>query len=249
MITALALLFAFGLAITLTAATSASGSHKIMGRLEASQLPEPAQSSTFSNLAPPRSGANGVPMPDHVVIVMEENHSYSEIIGSPSAPYINALIPQGALFTQSFAITHPSQPNYADLFSGSNQGVTDDSCPHSWTAANLGRALLNASRSFAGYSEDLPFAGYTGCASGRYVRRHAPWINFTNVPTATTRSAFHGLPYQLHDLADTVVRNTKSQRRYARWQHSDGGHLASTASQRVRTVGKNAQQPIRPYFR
>ena len=125
----LALLVAFGLAITLTAATSASGSHDIMGRVEASQLPELAQSAAISNLAPPRPGANGVPMPDHVVIVMEENHSYSEIIGSPSAPYINSLIPQGALFSQSFAVTHPSQPNYADLFSGSNQGVTDDSSP------------------------------------------------------------------------------------------------------------------------
>ncbi len=190
----LALLFAFGLATTLTAATSASGSHNIMGRVEASQLPELAQSSAISNLAPQQPAANGVPMPDHLVIVMEENHSYSEIVGSPSAPYINSLIPQGALFTQSFAITHPSQPNYADLFSGSNQGVTDDSCPHSWTTANLGRSLLNASRSFAGYSEDLPFAGYTGCASGRYVRRHAPWINFTNVPTATTHLPFTAFP-------------------------------------------------------
>ena len=71
--------------------------------------------------------ANGVPQPDHVVIVIEENHSYSEIIGSPNAPYINSLAAQGAVFTQSYAVTHPSQPNYLDLFSGFNQGVTDDS--------------------------------------------------------------------------------------------------------------------------
>ena len=67
-------------------------------------------------------GANGVPRPDHVVIVIEENHSYSEIIGSSAAPYINSLAAQGALFTQSHATTHPSQPNYLHLFSGSNQG-------------------------------------------------------------------------------------------------------------------------------
>lgn len=82
--------------------------------------------------------ANGVPRPDHVVIVIEENHSYSEIIGSPAAPYINSLAAQGALFTQSYAITHPSQPNYLDLFSGFNQGVTNDSCPHYFTTDNLG---------------------------------------------------------------------------------------------------------------
>ena len=41
--------------------------------------------------------ANGVPRPDHVVIVIEENHSYGEIIGSSAAPYINSLAAQGAL--------------------------------------------------------------------------------------------------------------------------------------------------------
>jgi hypothetical protein len=133
--------------------------------------------------------ANGVPRPDHVVIVIEENHSYSEIIGSSAAPYINSLAAQGALFTQSYAVTHPSQPNYLDLFSGSNQGVTDDSCPHSFATANLGLYLLNASLTFAGYSEDLPSVGSTVCTSGAYARKHAPWVNFTNIPTNTN------LPY------------------------------------------------------
>ena len=133
--------------------------------------------------------ANGVPRPDHVVIVIEENHSYSDIIGSPFAPYINSLAARGALFTQSYAITHPSQPNYLDIFSGSNQGVTDDSCPHYFTTDNLGLYLLNASLSFAGYSEDLPSVGSTVCTSGAYARKHSPWVNFTNIPTTTN------LPY------------------------------------------------------
>ena len=133
--------------------------------------------------------ANGVPRPDHVVIVIEENHSYSEIIGSSAAPYINSLANQGALLTQSYAITHPSQPNYLDLFSGSNQGVTDDSCPHYFTTDNLGLYLLNASLTFSGYSEDLPSIGSQVCTSGAYARKHVPWIDFTNVPTTTN------LPY------------------------------------------------------
>src|SRR5579883_3225730 len=71
--------------------------------------------------------------PDHIMICIMENHSYSEIVGSSSAPYINSLITgsNAAVFTQSFAIEHPSQPNYLDLFSGSNQGVTDDGLPTS----------------------------------------------------------------------------------------------------------------------
>jgi len=75
-----------------------------------------------------------VPTPAHVVVVIEENHGYSQIIGSPQAPYINTLATQGALFTKSYALTHPSQPNYLGLFSGSTQGITDDSCPHTFSA-------------------------------------------------------------------------------------------------------------------
>jgi hypothetical protein len=130
------------------------------------------------------SAANGVPRYDHVVIVLEENHSYQEVIGSSSAPYINnTLAAGGAVFTQSFAIEHPSEPNYLDLFSGSNQGVTDDSCPHTFGTANQGAQLIAAGDTFAGYSEGLPSAGSTACTSGSYARKHNPWVNFTNVPS------------------------------------------------------------------
>src|SRR5215469_9651114 len=111
--------------------------------------------------AAPGYAANGVPRYDHVVLVMEENHSYNEIIGSGTgAPYINnTLAAGGALFTNSFAIEHPSEPNYLDLFSGSNQGVTDDSCPHTFSTENLGSELAAAGRTFTGFSEGLPSAG------------------------------------------------------------------------------------------
>src|SRR5689334_2272799 len=62
----------------------------------------------------------GIPTPSHVVIVMDENHAFSQIIGSSSAPYINSLASQGALMTQSFGIGHPSQPNYMHFFAGTN---------------------------------------------------------------------------------------------------------------------------------
>src|SRR4051794_28596939 len=74
----------------------------------------------------PRHLLSAIPQFDHVVIVVEENHSYDEIIGAADLPYINGLAANGALFTQSFAISHPSQPNYLALFSGSTQGVTTD---------------------------------------------------------------------------------------------------------------------------
>src|SRR6185295_19491412 len=78
-----------------------------------------------------------LPMPDHIVVCIMENHPYAsflpnnQIIGNASAPYINALaMAAGAAnFTSSLAIEHPSQPNYLDFYSGSNQGITDDNKP------------------------------------------------------------------------------------------------------------------------
>jgi len=121
----------------------------------------------------------GVPTPAHVVIVVEENHGYSQIIGSSQAPYINSLASQGALFTNSYAVAHPSQPNYLALFSGSTQGMTDDSCPHTFSAATLESELIGIGKKFIGFSEGLPSVGSATCASGLYVRKHAPWTDFS----------------------------------------------------------------------
>src|SRR5262245_48041199 len=129
---------------------------------------------------------HSVPRPDHVVIVMEENRAYGDIIGSGAAPYINRLAREGALFTSSFALTHPSQPNYLALFAGSTFGV-DDSCPVDFRGPNLASRLRAAGETFAGYSESLPFAGYAGCDAGGYRRKHNPWASFGNVPPSANR--------------------------------------------------------------
>ena len=131
--------------------------------------------------------AAAIPRPDHVVIVVEENHAYSQIIGNSSAPYINSLAKQGASFTNSHGVQHPSEPNYLELFSGSNQGVNDDSCPHTFSTANLGSELLAKGLTFSGYSEDMPSVGYTGCNYLKYYRKHNPWVNFTNVPSSLNK--------------------------------------------------------------
>jgi Phosphoesterase family/FG-GAP-like repeat len=132
--------------------------------------------------------ALSLPRPDHVVLVMMENHSYNEIIGVSSAPYINnTLAAQGALMTNSFAIEHPSQPNYLDIFSGSNQGVTDDTVPppgSPYTTPDLGGELIQAGFTFGGFSEDMPSVGYTGSDFNNYARKHNPMVDFADVPSA-----------------------------------------------------------------
>jgi len=138
---------------------------------------------------PTRGGlvAAALPTPAHVVVVVEENRSAAGIIGNKSAPYVNWLATDGALMTQSFAITHPSEPNYLALFAGDTFGLASDACPVDGGAApNLGSELLAGGRTFTGYSEDLPSVGSTTCGSGKYARKHAPWVNFTNVPPANS---------------------------------------------------------------
>jgi hypothetical protein len=126
------------------------------------------------------------PHASYVVVMIMENRDYDLVIGSKDAPYINGtLVPESALMTDSHAITHPSQPNYLALFSGSTQGVTDDSCPHTLSTANVGEELIGAGQTFDGYSESMPSDGYTGCYAGLYARKHNPWVNFTNVPSSS----------------------------------------------------------------
>lgn len=133
------------------------------------------------------SGVTVVPRPDHVVILVLENHSITNILDNPGAPYINSLATSSANMTESFAETHPSQPNYLALFSGSTNGLTDDSCPHTYTTDNLGAEAIAAGIGFDGYAEGLPSVGYPGCTSGRYARKHNPWVNFSNVPAASNQ--------------------------------------------------------------
>ncbi|GAA2879777.1 acid phosphatase [Actinoplanes cyaneus] len=134
--------------------------------------------------APRAQAATGVPAFDHIVLVMFENKASSQITAS-SASYFTSLAAQGAKFTQSYAITHPSQPNYIALFSGSTQGVTSDSCPKTFTTGNLGAQLIAAGKTFKGYSEAMPSDGYTGCSSGTYRRKHNSWVDFSTVPAAS----------------------------------------------------------------
>jgi hypothetical protein len=132
------------------------------------------------------AGADGVPRFDHIVVVVEENKPYGELVGTRSTPFLTALAGRGAVLTESYAITHPSQPNYLALFSGSTHGISSDSCPHHFTGPNLAASLIAAGDEFVGYAESLPSPGYTGCSAGPYARKHAPWLNFT-LPASTSQ--------------------------------------------------------------
>lgn len=165
-----------------------------------------------------------LPRPDHIVIALFENKGFSQIVGSANAPYINSLIADTntALFTQSYALTHPSQPNYLMLFSGADQGVTGDTVPTAtpFTSCNLGASLIQAGFTFTGYCEDMPAPGFLGTHNGLYYRRHNPWSNwqgsFSNDLDTFVNQPFTVFPANYNLLPDVsfVIPNINNSMHY-----------------------------------
>jgi phospholipase C len=132
-----------------------------------------------------------IPVLDHVVVVVFENHAAPQVVGNSNAPYITSLAAGGAKMSNFFAETHPSQPNYFAMFSGGTQGVTDDACPppgSPYGTANLGQELISAGRTWGSYNEGLPAQGSSACSATKYARKHNPWFSFGNVPASTGRT-------------------------------------------------------------
>jgi phosphatidylinositol-3-phosphatase len=198
-----------------------------------------------NNAAVSKQSGN-LPRPDHVVIVVEENHSKEQIIGNEKAPYINSLVKEGALFTNSHGVQHPSQANYIALFSGDTQGVTNDECPHSFSTENLSTELRRVNETFTGFSEDLPSVGFKGCSHKSYMLKHNPWVNFTNVPEKENQpftsfpSDFSKLPTvsfvipnQMNDMHDGTIQQAdtwlkRNMDRYVQWAKRNNSLLIVT---------------------
>ncbi|GAA0545894.1 alkaline phosphatase family protein [Paractinoplanes ferrugineus] len=208
--------------------------------------------------ARPTAALGAVNKPDHVVIVVLENKRYDAVIGHRKAPWVNELAEGGANLTRFYAETHPSQPNYLALFSGSTHGVRDNKCPHNLGARpNLGRQLIDAGYSFTGYSEDLPRVGWRGCSHSGYVRRHVPWVNFSNVPASahqpytafprdyrklpTVAFVIPNLCHDMHDCpkaeADAWLR--KEFARYVAWAKTHNSLFVLTFDEDNQTDGNH----------
>jgi acid phosphatase len=164
-----------------------------------SESPAAAGTTTSAGTTPAAERAEGLPRPAHVMVAIFENEDLAAIVGGAEAPYLTELAASGAHFTDAHGETHPSQPNYLALFSGSTQGVTDDSCPVQLTSDNLAAQLHAAGETFVGYSEGLPEPGYTGCRSGKYARKHNPWVDFQDLPAAVNQP-FSAMPADYADL-------------------------------------------------
>ena len=125
-----------------------------------------------------------VPLSKHIVLVLEENHSYSSVIGSSSMPYLNSLANKYALATNYYADTHPSIGNYFMLTTG--QIITNnDAYTGTVTSDNIVRRIITAGKTWKSYAESLPSTGYIGGDVYPYCRHHNPFTYFSDVKNST----------------------------------------------------------------
>jgi hypothetical protein len=137
----------------------------------------------------PKPAPHSVRLPrfTHVVVVVFENHEASSIAGNPDAPTFNALAHRYATFTNYDAVAHPSLPNYLALVSGSTHGISSDCTDCVVRARSLADTLAAAGKSWKTYAEDLPYPGFTGGSSGRYAKKHDPFLYFRDVAGSRAR--------------------------------------------------------------
>jgi len=137
--------------------------------------------------APAAGAAPNVPTFGHVVVVVFENHELSDVLGTSNAPTFNALAHRFASIDDYLAVTHPSLPNYLALVSGSTQGISND-CTHCTASGrSLADTLEAARKSWKTYAEGLPSPGFDGAFSGRYAKKHNPFMYFPSVVSNPTR--------------------------------------------------------------
>lgn len=114
--------------------------------------------------------------PSKILVVIEENHSRSEMMAA--MPYLARLSRTYGYAMNWHAITHPSEPNYLAITGGSTFGITDDR-PPSVNAARVGSArsvfaqARAAGKSAGTFAQSMP----RRCAltdHGDYAVRHNP---------------------------------------------------------------------------
>jgi phospholipase C len=125
-----------------------------------------------------------------------ENHNWSQIDASPSAPYINkVLLPQASHAEQYYTPqgNHPSEPNYLWLEAGTNFGITNDAGPsanHQSTTAHLVTLLDDNGTLWKSYQEGISGKVCPLESSDLYAPKHNPMVFFDDV-TGGANLNFH----------------------------------------------------------
>jgi len=143
-------------------------------------------SSSSSNTSGPAGTSSSSSQFGHVVLVVEENHDYTDVVGSASMPYVNSLIAKYGLATQYYANVHPSIGNYLMLTTGKMETI-DDGFTGTISDDNIVRELVAAGKTWKSYAEGLPSVGYRGGDVYPYVKRHNIFEYLTDVVNDSTQ--------------------------------------------------------------
>ncbi len=125
------------------------------------------------------------------MVIVEENNSYNAIIGNSQLPYINQLAQQYVLATNWWGVSHPSEPNYLAMISGSIWDNPADLTPQDETYAGptLVDQLAAKGVAWKAYMEDMPVAcDLTDQYSpGDYDVNHNPFMYFNSIRTKASQ--------------------------------------------------------------
>ena len=179
-------------------APASGGGPAASGEAAASPALSPAGTHAPSTSSPGSAVAaspSGVPDFAHVYVIVMENRDYSDIVDNAAAPYFNSLLHRYASLSDMYGETHPSEPNYLALFSGSTQGATTDGV-YNLSARNLVDQLEPKGRTWAVFAQNVPPGCFTGETAsggadgpGTYARKHDPAISFTDISGNPARCA------------------------------------------------------------
>ncbi|MGZ6142163.1 MAG: alkaline phosphatase family protein [Myxococcales bacterium] len=150
-----------------------------------------------------------------VFLIMMENHSWAQIKGSSSAPYLNGLLSQAA-HAEAYrnpGYLHPSLPNYLWLEAGTNFGIQADGDPGTYHQATTQHfvSLLDAQGyGWKSYLEDIDGTSCPLSGSGKYAPRHNGPLYFDDVTngnsTSSANCVAHVRPYS--ELASDLANGT-----------------------------------------
>ena len=129
--------------------------------------------------------AADVPAVPKVMVVILENTDFKDALAQP---FMAQLAKDGALLTNFQAEKHPSQANYIALIAGDIFNIHGDA-PVNLDGQHVGNLVEDAGKSWKVYAEAYPGGCFQGTQQGTYVRKHEPFVSFTNVQTDPTRCA------------------------------------------------------------
>ncbi|MDD5302768.1 MAG: alkaline phosphatase family protein [Elusimicrobia bacterium] len=120
-----------------------------------------------------------------VLVIVLENTDYDR---AAAQPFMTKLAARGATLTGYNGVAHPSQPNYVAMIAGDTLGVKDDK-PVDLSGRHLGDLLDAKGLSWGVYAEGYPGGCFLGDKSGRYARKHVPFLSFTSVQKSPAKCA------------------------------------------------------------